>query len=386
MTRPSIIQRDEKGFITSSHKITLDVVGFSRGAASARMFASKVTTLMNTGIWEMYDQTVFGNPKGGTQTQWAYTSKFLKDCGIDFNFNFMGLMDTVPAYGINQHNDMEDLQEFGMGYNVDNTFKSVVHAVAMNENRYQFSRRSIFNSKAEADYQNGKSSAENFGNFRLEKGFMGAHSDIGGGYKEGDISNASLMWIIKHAKEAGIKLDDSQIAAKRYNRIDDPIIHDSVGVVPLAYTPGSEFRWAGETTRDWDKNTIFNTRDHLELSWEYIRDTFQNPKFKQFDEVKKVTNEYMAIDDSLKKGEYLKMLKEGKLYGKLGEYNDIKTEQGSGEKSILIGIGKPDERIRINAYTDWLNCHYGLAMTTGVSFVDEPTLSFDVCDPSATYD
>lgn len=246
-----------------------------------------------------------------------------------------------------------------MGYGVDNTFKSVAHAVALNENRYQFSRRSIFNSKAEADYQNGKASEENFGNFRLEKGFMGAHSDIGGGYKEGDISNASLMWIIKHAKEAGIKIDDSQIKAKKYDRIDSPIIHDSVGVVPLAYTPGSEFRWASDTARDWDKNTIFNTRDHLELSWDYIRDTFQNPKFKQFDKVKKVTEEYMAIDDSLKRGEYAKMLKERKLYGKLGEYNDIKTKPND-EKSILIGADEKNQVIRINDYLTWLQCHYDI--------------------------
>ena len=178
----------------------------------------------------------------------------------------------------------------------------------MNENRYQFAKRSIYENVIEAGNKNGK---ELNGKFRLEKGFLGAHSDIGGAYAEGDLSNAALMWIIKHAKEAGIKIDDSQIKAKKYDRIDSPIIHDSVGVVLLAYTPSSEFRWAGKTSRDWDKYTIFNTRDHLELSWDYIRDTFQNPDFKQFDKVKKVTNEYMAIDDSLKRGEYLKMIKEG---------------------------------------------------------------------------
>ena len=45
--------------------------------------------------------------------------------------------------------------------------------------------------------------------YRLEKGFLGAHSDIGGGYKSGDLSNVALMWMIKQAKEkGGINLKD----------------------------------------------------------------------------------------------------------------------------------------------------------------------------------
>ena len=92
---PNVIKRDEKGFVTSKHAITLDTVGFSRGAASARMFASKVKTLMNTGYWDTHDQTTLGNPKDSARREWKYNSKFLKDCGIDFNFNFMGLMGLV---------------------------------------------------------------------------------------------------------------------------------------------------------------------------------------------------------------------------------------------------------------------------------------------------
>ena len=87
-----------------------------------------------------------------------------------------------------------------MGSKVDNTFKSVVRAVAMNENRYQFTRRSIYDDHADATLNNNMTNTN--GKLLLEKGFLGAHSDIGGSYAEGDLSNASLMWIIKYAKEA----------------------------------------------------------------------------------------------------------------------------------------------------------------------------------------
>ncbi len=56
-----------------------------------------------------------------------------------------------------------------MGYSVDNTFKSVVHAIALNENRYQFTQRFIFGSQTNNNYQDNRASAENFESFRLEK-------------------------------------------------------------------------------------------------------------------------------------------------------------------------------------------------------------------------
>lgn len=180
------------------------------------------------------------------------------------------------------------------------------------------------------------------------------------------------------AADSGMKSDDSQIEAKRYNRIDDPIIHDSVGVVPLAYTPGSEFRWASEKTRDWDKNTIFNTRDHLELSWDYIRDNFQNPKFDQLSKVKAATEKYMATHDSLNQGKYLEMLIELGMYKKLGEYNDIKTE-GSGDKSILITADTRKKVIRIHDYLTWLQCHYDIELKTSITYDVQAPIEKDFC-------
>lgn len=42
---------------------------------------------------------------------------------------------------------------------------------------------------------------------RIEKGFLGSHSDIGGGFGTGDLSNVALMWMIEQAANQGIAID-----------------------------------------------------------------------------------------------------------------------------------------------------------------------------------
>ncbi|MDO5651283.1 MAG: DUF2235 domain-containing protein [Moraxella sp.] len=126
---------------------------------------------------------------------------------------------------------MQDLSDFGMDLTVSDKFKTVAHAVAANENRYQFSRRSIYESELDAITNNDIDQTN--GNYRIEKGFMGAHSDIGGGYAEGDLSNASLMWMIKQAQDAGVGIN--QTKADSYNQINNPIVHDGIGCQIFCY-------------------------------------------------------------------------------------------------------------------------------------------------------
>ncbi len=97
---------------------------------------------------------------------------------------------------------MSNIRAFGMNLDISNSnFNTIVHAVAVNENRKQFARRSIYAGECQANSNNGIEQSS--GKYRTEKGFMGAHSDIGGGYANGDLSNASLMWMIKQAEEKG---------------------------------------------------------------------------------------------------------------------------------------------------------------------------------------
>lgn len=153
------------------------------------MFSSKVEEIMKTGKWYGIDKTMLGG-KQSAHLDWRYTTKFLQECGINFKFNFMGLWDTVPAFGLTQDNDMENANEHKMNLDVSSSqFQTIVHAVAANENRAEFARRSIYTNQTDANSKNDKTID---GKYRLEKGFLGAHSDIGGGYKSGDLSKSTF--------------------------------------------------------------------------------------------------------------------------------------------------------------------------------------------------
>ncbi|MDI4498970.1 hypothetical protein E6P70_10170 [Moraxella nonliquefaciens] len=186
-----IAERKEKQTKSDTH-ITLDIVGFSRGAASARMFASKLENLLSK---DYNNKHPFQLPLLSPQYQsthgtyrWKHGTNNL--CGIKIKFNFMGLWDTVPSYGATITDDSKELAGKGYAITVSSKWNKVVHAVAVNEHRSGFAVRSIFNDQNQAKtYANSTN--------RIERGFLGAHSDIGGGYKSGDLSDLSLLWIIK---------------------------------------------------------------------------------------------------------------------------------------------------------------------------------------------
>jgi RHS repeat-associated protein len=169
--------------------VDIDVVGFSRGAAEARVW-------MN----QLVDKLV-----GGRYSTSAGRSRCI-------NLRFEGLWDTVSHLGKLFSDDKK--YNFGIPLQV----KYVVQAVALNEHRgdaTNFDGRSIFDA----------ASIQNTAN-RIELGFVGSHADIGGGYGTGDLSDATLMWIIQQAKSQGIRFTDRTITDAGWNKITSPILHD----------------------------------------------------------------------------------------------------------------------------------------------------------------
>ncbi len=174
------------GSLQPLEKITLDVVGFSRGAAEARDFSNRVRA-------EYKANQVMGH------------------C---IEFRFLGLFDTVSQFGLGGSLDRD------FDFSIAPEWKSVAQAYALNEHRALFPLRSI--QGAAAPY--------------IEKGFVGSHSDIGGGYLvkgeqyPGDLSDVALMWMVQQAEKAGIEfttIDDE------FRQVTRPVVHDQRNTLAL---------------------------------------------------------------------------------------------------------------------------------------------------------
>jgi hypothetical protein len=70
---------------------------------------------------------------------------------------------------------------------------------------------------------------------RIERGFIGAHSDIGGGYCGdgsvdcGDLSDVALKWMYEQMRIAEITLKPLE---PDQTRVSNPIVHDETRVAP----------------------------------------------------------------------------------------------------------------------------------------------------------
>ncbi|AYW36321.1 phospholipase effector Tle1 domain-containing protein [Capnocytophaga canimorsus] len=183
--------------------ITLDVFGFSRGAAAARNFIYEINGYrqakdqpINKRRYEDIDYISPFNGKkikikewvnhyyyedkelnpaylnNGRMPSMGYLGYYLLENGltkeelrkINLKIRFVGIYDTVASYGIYHKNDVEQLQLNNLG----NPSK-VVHFTAMDEHREKFILTKINHDGVKF----------------IEKVFPGVHSDIGGGYNTG---------------------------------------------------------------------------------------------------------------------------------------------------------------------------------------------------------
>jgi hypothetical protein len=164
---------------------TLDIVGFSRGAAAAREFANEVFKRIDGGNW----------------------SEVVSLCN-PLNIRFMGLFDTVGSMGVPGNGD-----DIGYDLTIDDRIGKVAHAVALNEHRWLFPLASV-SPVAGASVTNGRV---------VEQGFIGAHSNIGGGYADSDLADIALQWMYRQAVEAGVPLAPLD---GEHKEVTSPIIHD----------------------------------------------------------------------------------------------------------------------------------------------------------------
>ena len=159
--------------------LTIDVFGFSRGAAAVRHLVDDVTAqeyAINQPV--PYDrQKCLVHPKYLLQPLPAhgYLGLLLTEESKTFDqlvIRFAGLFDTVPHHGLFQDNDIEDL-----GLHSIDRAKYVVHLIADDEHRLNFSLVDI-ETVAKVLPESGKKGG-------IELYLPGVHCDVGGSYVEG---------------------------------------------------------------------------------------------------------------------------------------------------------------------------------------------------------
>lgn len=187
------------------------IFGFSRGAAAARILATKIK---NDGIPSSIEITL--EPKENKETKVIEQ----RIAGVVFgagkpkavDIEFLGVWDTVSALGL--FNNI--LSTFGLrkkdlftDQHIAPNIRRAVHLVGIDETRKAF-KPSLMNHKAGITH---------------EVWFPGVHSDLGGSYREGEIAQMTLHYMVDQLslwnKEQGLEdfLIDQEAYAK-YARSD----------------------------------------------------------------------------------------------------------------------------------------------------------------------
>jgi RHS repeat-associated protein len=228
----------EADIVEDNTAMEVDIIGFSRGAAQARDFANQIAAKTKNG-WYSYTDL-----KGKVQCQ-------------KVDFRFMGLWDTVLSKNNSGH-------VYNLG--IPDQFRNVSQAVALNEfrgNTFASGRPDPANldSIGEFPLESIMGSPIPIGQKRSEKGFLGSHSDIGGGFTDNDLSTVALAWMVQQAKGAGVTMKDEPIDIP-----DTAVLHDKSNNIqtgaPNKSDPlgGSEdrtvvYRNGAKTTQRVMKNT-----------------------------------------------------------------------------------------------------------------------------------
>ncbi|MDO5103447.1 MAG: RHS repeat-associated core domain-containing protein, partial [Lautropia sp.] len=203
--------RDAVNQLKAGEKLDIDVVGFSRGASQATEFGRLVARELRSGR--------FGEK------------------AAQVNLRFMGLMDPVPTNLYASHkkekwshkNDERSSRVSGMGFSgrgavddweqqcqpmkVDDEWDSVVNILASHDRRNTLFKAASLGTQVNESRE---------GMLREEFAMVGAHSDIGGGYMDGDLSDVALWALIERAKAAGVQLSE---LPDDLRRVDRPIAH-----------------------------------------------------------------------------------------------------------------------------------------------------------------
>ncbi len=197
------------------------IVGFSRGAYTARSVAGmvgRVGLLTKVALVEerlpaavhMYQGTDLPTGAFGSSVD-----EFKHDHCHPAKVTFLGVFDTVGALGVPGF--MRHAPRFH-DVQLNGQVLCARHALALDETRHKFAPTFW-----EAPEQPEGSPTEDE---RVKQvWFEGAHSDVGGGYRETGLSDTALLWMAREAHRAGLVFD-VPLLSHYVASGSDPIRHD----------------------------------------------------------------------------------------------------------------------------------------------------------------
>lgn len=190
---------------------TIDIVGFSRGAAAALDFANQV--------WETVGKRQPDAPP----------------------IRFVGLFDTVASTGV-----LPGPIDIDLDLELPPNVRKCCHAMALDEGRASFH---LHRMKPRGGAQLAAGTIE-------EVWFRGCHSDVGGGDRHEPLANIPLCWMMRRAAEAGVSFDADEVrlaiagrdgnAAIRRTRLD-------FGLLKRKVRAGDAVHWSVSAREKIDK-------------------------------------------------------------------------------------------------------------------------------------
>ena len=253
--------KDEAEAFEDQKVMDIDIVGFSRGAAQARDFANRLADAVVEHDGRQMIQYLAIDPK---------TRREVTRCQ-PVNLRFIGLFDTVLS------TDLPFAADYRLA--IPEEFSHVAHAVALNEYRsqpigwdeggYPFNASFWNDTRRNLDeklHQGGfplesiGASSLTPGQIRIERGFIGAHADIGGGYEakdgENELSFVALNWMVQQASLADVTMN---LAGLDSIPTINPIIHDQSNSLrighpdnPARHHISREFHEGDITRTEWE--------------------------------------------------------------------------------------------------------------------------------------
>jgi hypothetical protein len=213
--------------------------GFSRGAFTVRSVAGMVNWfgIVRRGAEAMIPTLtrLYFQPEDQRSRSGKRRDDYAKDIrqvfaleGRDAPIHFMGVWDTVCTVGgipLFKKTMTSAPSVEGKRYH------HVRHAVALDEYRDAYQPR-LYRDR-HLNYDDGDRSMK-------QLWFTGAHSDVGGSYKEDGLSNCSLRWMLDEAIAKGLRCDRQKVNEIVANPTD--LAHDQVYSQPLWALTGLEMR------------------------------------------------------------------------------------------------------------------------------------------------